>query len=78
MFFKCKVCDEKDKRIQDLKVEIQFLQKVVSGYTLPAHSNDVAREADAILSGTQDQLEPSPITDDELLAERNRILSGDF
>lgn len=52
MFFKCKVCQEKDKRINDLLVEISYLRKL-AGVEVPSTEGILAsREADAILSAS--------------------------
>lgn len=85
MLFKCKVCAEKDARIQDLKQQIESLQSLV----IPDNSLDKIPanhlEADGVLSGMQhtitvpgaeDLFEPSTIQEER--SERDRILSGTY
>lgn len=51
MFFKCRVCEEKDKRIADLKAQLlqqtNLLQSVIS----PQYSKAVELEANRALEG---------------------------
>lgn len=51
MFWNCKVCLEKDKRIVDLKSQIAHLQELVKQYTNTAYPKAVEIEANQILSG---------------------------
>jgi len=79
--FKCKVCSEKDKRIDDLQSQIAMLRAMV---TPPSTARDIPIlqvEADAVLSGKQD---PIGIPESQLLAwdqrqsEAHRILAGTY
>lgn len=75
MFGKCKACEEKDKRIADLKSQIDFLQ-LLSQPQEKIENKTVHLEANAILSGHQEQI--ISYEDEEVIAERERILSGNY
>jgi len=78
--FRCKVCAEKDARIKDLTSQVDLLRNLLS----PAKSRDIpliAIEADAVMSGRQEPLEPTSAQMREweaLTLERDRILTGNF
>lgn len=73
MFGKCKVCLEKDQRIEDLKREILYLRELANP-KLNVHIPAISAEADKITSVSQDV----PLEDDEILSERLRLLSGTY
>lgn len=82
-FFSCKVCAEKQARIDDLKAQIKFLQsQVAAPPSLEAEAN--AMEADAVLSALQHEvvIQEQPVIDpkelDEARRERDRLLSGSY
>ena len=77
MFFKCKVCAEKDARIQDLRSEISNLRKLVlpSG---PANNFPMVNlEANAVLNPQSEAIEVS-LTDLEVESEATRLLVGNY
>lgn len=84
MFGPCKVCAEKDKRIDDLKEQIQALKLIITPSTKVSHYEV---EQDILLSGGGEEERPKPISDeaktkaDEQLRliqlEESMILSGD-
>lgn len=88
MFGKCKICIEKDKRIHDLKVEVELLRTHVfpenDVYTQPI----ATREADAIIGGNSQKIEvPEEQTGElaklreetlKILEERDAILGGTY
>ncbi len=70
-----------EARIADLKAEIGALRTLVLPSSRPYHIPVGQLEADAVLSGTQDILQLTPEQSqeqDEILAERDRILSGQY
>lgn len=80
--FKCKVCAEKDRRIQDLKSQIETLKQLVVPANDPNQVPIVHLEADGILSAQQHTVqveEDFPETQNtEELAERDRLLSANY
>lgn len=77
--FECRLCLEKDNRIQDLKEQIMDLRALSFPQMGAGHPTVVALEADAILSAS-DEMIPLVSQDeaDELGRERDRILSGNY
>lgn len=80
MFFKCKICAERDKQIELLKSHIAAIERFI----VPVNSaipTTQELEADAILSGHQQVIE-IPDEDyaaaDEILSERDRLLSATY
>lgn len=82
MFFKCKVCNEKDQRIAELKERIAFLEY----YIQPTKADPLpyAIEAQKILEGSMapviDLSKPSKDKLDEMRKikmEEEKMLSGD-
>jgi len=82
MLFTCKVCAEKDERIEDLKNQIQFLRAMLA----PREDVSVSAqqlEADAVLSAQQ-HIVNIPLTQEQLIQaeeerrERDRLLSGTY
>lgn len=75
MFFSCKVCSEKDKRIDDLK----GLLKIFTAST-QADPEQTALEADALMSGHQEVIEITSESEDaeEEALEADRIFSGTY
>ena len=81
--FSCKVCAEKQARIEDLKSQIKFLQaQVATPQSIDAEVNTM--EADAVLSALQHEvvIQEQPVIDpkelDEARRERDRLLSGSY
>jgi hypothetical protein len=66
----------KESEIATLKDEIRWLRNFIQ----PAQTRPlvVTHEADAILEGRQDQLQPEEQVSDEVLRERDRLLSGQY
>lgn len=84
--FKCKVCAEKDKRIEDLKTQVDSLLSMVSPKT-SAHTIPLNQiEADAILTGRDEVIEVEVDNLDtrrqqeliEIEREAQRILAGTY
>lgn len=89
MLFKCKLCSEKDRRIDDLKAHIASLEALTIPKNDPFKLPIIQYEADAILSGQQHQTDvsESSATDliimdtpeaEEIRSERDRLLSGTY
>ena len=82
--FDCKVCKEKDKRIEDLKEQISYLRGVLNppkSELKLAHLEQQDLQEDMIMSGggteeVDPQLESSESP--EVLAERAAMLSGTY
>lgn len=77
--FKCKVCAEKDARIQDLKDTIIKLEKLLIPVQTFPNSN---YEVNNLLSGTAEQtidsVSDTKSLDPAILEERLKLLSGDY
>ena len=79
--FKCKVCSEKDKRIQDLRDEIVNLRKLVFPANDPTHIPALSMELDSVLSGKEDMIPLNRVQSEEFeraIAERDALLSGNY
>lgn len=85
--FRCKVCAEKDARIEDLKREILFLRTQIYTPNDPHLTPTGQLEADGILSGQQHVLNVPMDADlradelkyaEEIRSERDRLLSGTY
>ena len=88
MLFKCRVCDEKDKRINDLKIQMHYWRGLASstaGSNIPtptlltdlALSNDSPNDIDIdtkILEAEQ----AAAVELQSVLAEREALLSGNY
>ena len=77
---KCKVCEEKDKRIQDLKEQLQAYRDVLNP---PPRINKYELEETAVLNGGGQEIDPARVLQEELQAEVLRqevdnILSGNI
>jgi hypothetical protein len=70
--FDCKVCNEKDKRIDDLLSQVSLLQRLV--FPTPVSNTLPTIDLDAV--GEESQ--PSPTEYEEIQAEADRILSGNY
>lgn len=80
MFFLKPLLKEKDARIAQLEQEVGFLRSLLQPVPQQVNRN-VHHEANAILSGHQEQIvDDSPISAEEMaiIAERERILSGTY
>lgn len=84
--FKCKVCEEKDKRVQEMdrlysktleaqKAEIENLRTLLVPPSRDYY-RDTNLEANALLNGVSEQIEVP--MDPEVLAERDALLSGTY
>lgn len=71
--FHCKVCSEKQSRINDLKNEITYLREMVFSQNSEATAPSNVREADYILSGEQ---LPQVITEEQF-NEQEALLNGE-
>lgn len=90
MFGKCKVCSEKDKRIADLQEQILHLRELCVPQSNPYNEPLVSREADATLSASTEMLTvpasqekevqeyKKAQEEDEIISERDRLLSGTY
>ncbi len=81
MIFKCRVCEEKDKRIADLAEQVEFLRRLA----LPPRPDSaslplVELEANAILNGSSDPIlvDPTSQSQEEIDSEAARLLSGQY
>jgi len=72
--FKCKVCEEKDKRLNDLKDEVKYLRSLLRSPVDMRASATANLEANAILNGVSEQIE----VPEEVLAERAALLDGTY
>lgn len=80
MFFRCRVCEEKNKRLADLQSQLDTLRELL----LPRGTEELPRialEADAVLTPSND----SPIlSDDEyqsmeqVQSEATRLFAGNY
>jgi hypothetical protein len=78
--FRCKVCDEKEKRIHDLLSQVESLKKLVFPSTNSGRLPVLEIEADSVLSASE-----VPLTEDDETApphpldvEANSILTGTY
>ena len=84
MWFKCSVCAEKDKRISDMRSEIEHLRKLLRPDVDQAALTMNSLEADGILSGQQhiieipDQIKLKVKEQEDELSEASRILAGTY
>jgi hypothetical protein len=87
MFGKCKVCQEKEKRIHDLMDQITHLRKMVYPKASPGRLPLVHLEADKVMSVSDEPTEITPSQyaelqelngHDEVNAEAHRILTGTY
>lgn len=72
----CAVCQEKDKTIQALNAQIDFLKHMVQPPAAPYA--DIHMEANALLNGAGDQIVPELNLSAEVLSERESLLSGTY
>lgn len=83
--FRCKVCEQKDLRIEELKAQIKFLQSMLQPN--PA-AQAINWEANKMLEGgSLPAVELEGVTtvnmeqrkhEDAVVREQNRILTGDY
>lgn len=88
MLFHCKVCQEKDSRIQDLKEQIAYLRTLTASPSISDQVTASYLEADGIMSGQQHILEvPSASeraeqgeerTAEDEQRERDRLLAANY
>lgn len=84
MFGRCKICAEKDARISDLKEALNKFTALMSPprSPMPLHASDVEVEADLLLSGKDEVL--NPYTPEELKQmqdeadEASSLLAGTY
>lgn len=79
--FKCRVCEEKDKRVSDLKEQIEYLRNLLNPPTKKLeYVEPVNLQQDMILEGGgQEEIDPlNNIESPEVLAERAAMLSGTY
>ena len=92
--FKCKACPSHEKHIADLQEQIGYLRTLIFPKVDMYNPPLIQREADAILSGSNQPLEvaksqakeskamheidPEDPSPEEIIAERDRILSGTY
>jgi len=75
--FRCKVCEEKDKRVADLAEQVGYLRTLLSPPRAKTNL-EVHQEANAILNGVNEQILADVPTDPAVLAEREALLSGTY
>lgn len=85
--FRCKICDEKEKRIAELKDEIKFLRSLQDTGNDVFNESPVVREAGAILDNRGEVLLAEASNEEQqeelekfesALSERDRIISGNY
>jgi hypothetical protein len=76
--FACKVCAEKDKRINDLQNEVAYLRELANPSKLNVTIPAIHSEADRIMSASQDEIPSESLSDEEITSERIRLLSGTY
>jgi len=74
--FNSKLIAQYEARISDLKLQIEDLKKLVFVNNVSANSASVAEEQNALLSGEGIIPQKFSAEEEEILAERNRLLSG--
>jgi hypothetical protein len=82
--FSCRVCAEKDKRVQVLESEITFLRNLVHKPVDNSTITENEMEADGIMSGQDRVIEIEPraqyeaAEDEFVTAERQALLDGTY
>lgn len=77
MFGKCRVCEAHTNHIETLKSEVVSLRRLALPQNNPLPLVEI--EADAVLSGLQDQIEiPSLEKQREIDIEASQLLSGSY
>lgn len=82
--FACKVCAEKDKRVQVLESEVAFLRNLVHKPVDNSIVTENEMEADGIMSGQDRVIEIEPrahyeaAEDEFITAERQALLDGTY
>lgn len=86
--FKCKVCIAKDEHISDLRRQVKALESQLYSPIGPNEIPLVMEEADGIMSARQniveipdsqkEEFEKLAEETDDIIAERDRILSGNY
>lgn len=77
--FNCKVCEEKEKRIQELKEQIAYFRSVLNP---PPRINKYELQEDLVLSGGgQEEIDPATVVaeqveNDRIQRETDFIFSG--
>lgn len=61
--FRCKVCEEKDKRISDLKEVINNLRSIISP---PQRINKYELEETAVMNGGGQEIDPATLQAEEI------------
>ena len=77
----CQICAEKDRRIQDLKCQIEMLASMVLPKTDPLKIPLLQVEADAVLEGNEEALarrQQEIDVQDAVESERAALLSGTY
>lgn len=86
MWGKCRGCEANKAHIISLQSEIEHLRTLALPNNDPFKIPLVIREADAAISGRPDLIEYGPeqkdeaqeMSEDEIIAERDRVLSGTY
>lgn len=73
MFFKCKVCEEKDRRIADLKEMLEKQTSLVNSLTNPTYNNAVTSELNTILDGASRTAVEIPVVTEERKREMSAV-----
>lgn len=78
------VIEAKDALIASMQTEIEFLRTLTASYVMPQpysiKSESIGQEVNALLSGTGEQIDLNELTPEaeEIISERNRVLSGNY
>lgn len=73
--FKCRICEEKDKRISDLLSQIEMLKSVAYPNLNKGKLTLEEEERDRLLSGSDELIE---VTEDQLAQEASMLLMGSY
>ena len=77
--FQCKICLEKNKRIEDLKEQIELLKKLA--FPNNNNANAINVEANSIMHGSNDIIDLTPeelARQQDIIQEQNALLYGTY
>lgn len=81
MFGTKKLISQYEARISDLQAEVRYLRSLVSPPTSASRIPVLSLEADAVISGHDEAIDPTADQQqewDDIQSEANRILSGTY
>jgi hypothetical protein len=79
LFFKCRVCAEKDLRIADLQAQVETLKALATPPTSASRIPLLTLEADAVMNGAHEPIKVENSEKNEfqrIESEAYRLLSG--